>query len=160
MGSELLLRLCILLEISGALRDLANSIHISPVCVNKNVSWISFQNTPKLTVSFAKEASVFSGGVGSNLSSMNLCINLNLIGENVFFHEGLNCLCTLIPCLSYAKGDFAYVSSCADPFWMLIVHELIHMEHFLRTKINDFCFEYIFGTDSSRPQSKHKKKDS
>ncbi len=68
-------------------------------------------------------------------------------------------MCTLIPCLSYAKGDCAYVSSCADPFWMLIVHELIHMEHFLRTKINDFCFEYIFGTDSSRPQSMETQKE-
>ena len=104
----------------------------------------------KLVVSFGDGASLFSGK-GSNLSDLELAINLNLIGDNTFFHKKLG-LCTFVPCLSSVerhstiKKNIVHIRSCADPFWLLIAHESIHMTHCMLDRINNFFYEHIFGT--------------
>lgn len=104
----------------------------------------------KLAVSFGDGASLFSGK-GNSLSELKLAINLNLIGDNTFFHKKLG-LCTFVPCLSSVERhpitgkNIVHIRSCADPFWLLVAHESIHMIHCMLDRINNFFYEHIFGT--------------
>ena len=104
----------------------------------------------KLAVSFGEGASLFSGK-GDSLSELKLAINLNLIGDNTFYHKKLE-LCTFVPCLSSVEShpviekDIVHIRSCADPFWLLVAHESIHMTHFMLDRINDFFYKHVFGT--------------
>ena len=74
-------------------------------------------------------------------------INLNLIG-NTLYHKELG-LCTVIQSISEiieckSKGKLiCSVMDCADPYWMLVAHEMIHLEHFLLQELVRLCSERI-----------------
>ena len=112
-------------------------------------------NPLKLLITFQDDSSAFQGVRISKLS-----LNLNLIANKIFLHDELG-ICTLIPapCNVITKSDYqrqlVYITSCADPFYMLIAHELIHMTHFLQSYINDYCKKFLY-TDEVIETSKLK----
>lgn len=115
----------------------------------------SSSNPIKLLITFQDNSSAFQGNANDNFK---LRLNLNLIENKIFWHDELG-LCTLIPapCNIITKIDgqhqLVYITSCADPFYMLIAHELIHMTHFLQSYINDYCKCFLCtnkGIDVSR----------
>ena len=102
----------------------------------------------KLAVSLGEGASLFSGK--GSITDLGLFMNLNLIGTNTFFHKKLG-LCTFVPCLSSVEThpptgrDIVHIRSCADPFWLLVAHESIHMIHCMLNRVNDFFYDHVFG---------------
>lgn len=106
-------------------------------------------NPLKLLITFQDDSSAFQGVI-SNGRISKLSLNLNLIANKIFWHDELG-LCTLIPapCNIITKIDgqhqLVYITSCADPFYMLVAHELIHMTHFLQSYINDYCKNFLYN---------------
>lgn len=114
-------------------------------------------NPLKLLITFQDDSSAFQGAISRGRIS-KLSLNLNLIANKIFLHDELG-LCTLIPapCNIITKIDgqhqLVYITSCADPFYMLVAHELIHMTHFLQSYINDYCRNFLYtdgDIDTSR----------
>lgn len=105
-------------------------------------------NPLKLLITFQDDSSAFQGVVSSGRIS-KLSLNLNLLADKIFWHDEVG-LCTLIPapCNIITKIDdqhqLVYITSCADPFYMLVAHELIHMTHFLQSYINDYCKDFLY----------------
>lgn len=116
-------------------------------------------NPLKLLITFQDDSSAFQGVIRRDRIS-KLSLNLNLIANKIFLHDELG-ICTLIPapCNVITKSDYqrqlVYITSCADPFYMLIAHELIHMTHFLQSYINDYCKKFLY-TDEVIETSKLK----
>lgn len=79
-------------------------------------------------------------------------INLNLI-SNTLYHKELG-LCTVIQSISEiieCKGKLiCSVMDCADPYWMLVAHEMIHLEHFLLQELAKLCSERIISLKPSK----------
>ena len=79
-------------------------------------------------------------------------INLNLI-SNTLYHKELG-LCTVIQSISEiieCKGELiCSVMDCADPYWMLVAHEMIHLEHFLLQELVKLCSERIIPLKPSK----------
>lgn len=99
----------------------------------------------KLFVSFSADNSAFVG----IKERFSLQLNINLISDNTFWHKTLG-LCTSVPALCAIETPegsepIVYITTCADPFWMLIAHELIHMTHYMSSYLNNFCCNYIFN---------------
>jgi hypothetical protein len=84
-------------------------------------------------------------------------INLNFI-SGTLYHDELG-LCTVVQSLSKviefqsasassssspSSDMLCSVCDCADPYWMLIVHEMEHMEHFFVQEIVKFCSSQFF----------------
>lgn len=81
------------------------------------------------------------------ISPLMMNINLNFI-ENTLYHDDLG-LCTMVQSLSRVidddeYGQLCYICDCVDPYWMLLVHEMEHTEHFLIQEIAKSCSELFF----------------
>ena len=126
------------------------------------------QEDIKLIVTFSSDPSCFGGRFFySSVYKRNACfylngtkvdeekrdllsvsINLNLI-SNTLYHEELG-LCTMVPGISRVielESDdlsLCLIKDYADPYWMLIAHELIHMEHFLTQELVKICSVSVF----------------
>lgn len=137
-----------LLDLANQLFEAVNLLRQDD-SVSISSSSVEFSSNPlKLLITFQDDSSAFQGVI-SNGRISKLSLNLNLIANKIFLHDELG-LCTLIPapCNIITKIDgqhqLVYITSCADPFYMLVVHELIHMTHFLQSYINDYCKNFLY----------------
>ena len=146
-----------LLDLANQLFEAVNLLRQDDSVSISSSSVELLSNPLKLLITFQDDSSAFQGVISSGRIS-KLSLNLNLIANKIFLHDELG-LCTLIPapCNIIMKIDgqyqLVYITSCADPFYMLIAHELIHMTHFLQSYINDYCKCFLCtdrGIDVSR----------
>ena len=83
----------------------------------------------------------FIGTSFSETEELKTRININLQESNIVWHDELG-LCSVIPALSKVKEidgvNYCEIQLCADPYWLTIAHELIHMEHFLAEELNNY----------------------
>lgn len=132
-GNDLLKLACNLFDVVNIIRSIENKE-------------VSFKET-ELNVTAKKDPSSFAGRISEISKDLELSLNLSLISENTFWHETFG-LCTSISApvsVRTFQNNLVYISECADPFWLLIAHELIHMTHFMQSYVNSFCQKYIFG---------------
>ena len=124
---------------------------------------MSFVDTPSSFNGISAKEKTYTNGEFCNLNGEKIeneqnaklrtvAISLNLL-SGTLFDEELG-LCTQIQALSevFESGDqqLCVVRDCVDPYWMLIVHEFIHMEHYLTEKVVDFISEKFFGEEAPR----------
>ena len=127
-GQALLNRITILIEVLKALDEATQygfdgKIHITL----DDLDGISFTGYPKIN------KNRFRTGDQKMSVQLNLNYELNIVYNDKY---GLGCI---VPALRlHRSGKFLEIADCFDPLWIVIAHELIHMEHFLLQELNKF----------------------